>query len=234
ALKGFLKQGLSYPNARARALTACQESFSQGCAELLSSPNNILGIDYIKAVLRSGSGMVPVTVQRIGAGYHDGFPSQPGPEPDLPLSSALAIRQALGQGCPLTGLDGSMPREPLGILGSYMEKAPLLCPDDFSSLLYYRLLTEREQGYETYQDLSLNLSDRIRKSLDGFTGYEAFCDMLKTKDMTYTRISRCLLHILLGIKKEHMELGQSLGHAPYARMLGFRRQAAPLLGAIKR
>ena len=52
--------------------------------------------------------------------------------------------------------------------------------------------------------------------------------------MTYSRISRCLLHILLDIEKEHMELGRSLDYAPYARVLGFRKEALPLLTAIKR
>ena len=51
--------------------------------------------------------------------------------------------------------------------------------------------------------------------------------------MTYARISRCLLHILLGIKKDDMELGKKLDYAPYARVLGFRRSAAPLLSAVK-
>ncbi len=247
ALKDCLRQGLSYPNARVRSLSVCGEALPEGFAEILASPNNILGIDYIKAILRSHSDMVPVTVQRVGAGYHEGFRdeslSQPGSrqpdsrpgqeqEPRLSLSSALAIRQALLQGCPLPRLAGSMPREALQILSSYMEKTRFLHADDFSSLLYYRLLMERGQGYEKYLDVSQGLSDRIRRQLNGFTGYEGFCDLLKTKDMTYTRISRCLLHILLGIEKAHMAPGRNLGHAPYARVLGFRRQAAPLLGVI--
>lgn len=241
ALKSFLKQGLSYPGARAGAISACVEAgeaLPTGCGEILASPNNILGIDYIKAILRFDSDMVPVTVRRVGAGYHDGFHGgfhlQPesASEQDASLPSALAIRQALQQGCALPRLANSMPPEALEVLGSYREKGRLLRPDDFSSLLYYKLLMERGQGYEKYLDVSQSLSDRMARQLNGFAGYESFCDLLKTKDMTYTRISRCLLHILLGIEKAHMELGQSLGHAPYARVLGLRRQAAPLLGAI--
>lgn len=245
ALKASLKQGLSYPNARAGAISACREAgeaLPEGCGEILASPNNILGIDYIKALLRLESDMVPVTIQRVGAGYHEGFydgfpaPAQPasgpGQEQGPSLSSALAIRQALQQGCPLARLAGSMPGESLQILSSYTKKARLLHADDFSSLLYYKLLMEQGQGYEKYLDVSQSLSDRIARQLNGFSGYESFCGLLKTKNMTYTRISRCLLHILLGIEKAHMELGQSLGHAPYARVLGFRRQAAPLLEVI--
>ena len=227
ALKAFLKQGLSYPSARAGAISACREAgeaLPEGCGEILASPNNILGIDYIKALLRLESDMVPVTIQRVGAGYHEGFydgfpaPAQSASRPGPSLSSALAIRQALQQGCTLARLAGFMPGESLQILNTYTEKARLLHADDFSPLLFYKL--------------SQSLSDRIAGQLNGFAGYESFCELLKTKNMTYTRISRCLLHILLGIEKAHMALGQSLGHAPYARVLGFRRQAAPLLGAI--
>ncbi len=264
ALKDFLKQGLSYPDARGRALGAWGSGCFGGldgsdgsalpdnCGEIVASPNNILGIDYIKALLRFRSDMVPVTVQRIGAGYHEEAPLTDGPDgsdsladslcPDSSAhmagspcpapSSALAIRKALLEGCPLSRVAGSMPEAAAGILASCLENGRLLGCDDFSSLLYYKLLTEQGQGYEKYLDVSSGLSDRIRKQLNGFTGYEAFCDLLKTKDMTYTRISRCLLHILLGLEKSHMELG--LGYAPYARVLGLRRQAAPLLGAIKR
>ena len=241
ALKAFLKQGLSYPSARAGAISACREAgeaLPEGCGEILASPNNILGIDYIKALLRLESDMVPVTIQRVGAGYHEGFydgfpaPAQSASRPGPSLSSALAIRQALQQGCTLARLAGFMPGESLQILNTYTEKARLLHADDFSPLLFYKLLMEQGQGYEKYMDVSQSLSDRIAGQLNGFAGYESFCELLKTKNMTYTRISRCLLHILLGIEKAHMALGQSLGHAPYARVLGFRRQAAPLLGAI--
>ena len=103
ALKAFLKQGLSYPSARAGAISACREAgeaLPEGCGEILASPNNILGIDYIKALLRLESDMVPVTIQRVGAGYHEGFyggfpapaqpASRPGQEPGPSLSSALA------------------------------------------------------------------------------------------------------------------------------------------------
>ena len=230
ALKTFLKLGFSYPNARSQAVAECNP-FGKKCEELLSSPNNILGIDYIKALLNRQSEIIPVTVKRQGHGYHDRLCgiSHPGD-----LVSALAIRESLYSGRETRQSISHMPGEAGQILAAYLDGAKPVRANDFSSVLYYKLLTEREYGYEKYLDLSANLSDRIRNLLDKYTGFEDFCDLLKTKDMTYTRISRCLLHILLGIEKEHLELGKALDYISYARVLGFRRSAIPLLGAIKK
>ena len=92
---------------------------------------------------------------------------------------------------------------------------------------------ERETGYAKYLDVSSDLSDRIRNNLDSYRDYDSFCDLLKTKNMTYTRISRCLLHILLNFEQKTLELCKEIDYAPYARVLGLRRNADRLLSAIK-
>lgn len=272
ALKQLLKQGLSYPDARAKALLlqagllngggkACPEQYRfpennraeplsqptlpDNCEEILSSPNNILGIDYIKEIIKRKSILTPVTLKRLGAGYHDlsvpedmKLTKTSGPElpcrDDFPVSpvSALAIRQALRGGQLPGQLQLFMPRKALQLLDAYMSEAGLLYPDSLSGLLYYKLLLEKEQGYEKYLDVSAEFSNRIRNSLNAFTGFSSFCDILKTKAFTHTRISRCLVHILLGITREDMAGGKALDYAPYARVLGFRRSARPLLHAI--
>ena len=230
ALKRLLKEGAAYPDARSRALAAVRpHDLPEGWEEALSSPNNLLGTEYIKALLKRRSPIVPVTVKRLGAGYHE-----TSGDASCLLCSALAIRQALEQGADREALLCShMPPEAAGLLLLHLKERPPVHTDAFSSILYYKLLMERKYGYEKYLDLSSDLSDRIRKMLGSFTGYEAFCQLLKTRNMTYSRISRCLLHILLGIEKEHMALARSLDYAPYARVLGFRRKARPLLAALK-
>lgn len=228
ALRDFLKKGLSYPDARAKALSG-QAPFFAGCGELLAAPNNILGIDYLKTLFRRKSPILPVTVKRMGAGYHETL-SQAA---DIHMLSASAIRQALLEGQPLDRLRPSMPQAAGQLLDAYLAAHRPLVSDAFSDALYYKLLLEQEQGYERYLDISPDLSNRIQNRLNGFTGFGAFCDLLKTKALTHTRISRGLLHILLDIRKEDMLLGKSLDDAPYARVLGFRKSAIPLLGAIK-
>ena len=62
-----------------------------------------------------------------------------------------------------------------------------------------------------------------------FHSFEQFCQLLKTKDMTYTRISRIFTHLLLQITKDDYRLGRSLDYIPYLRILGFRKDASRLL-----
>lgn len=239
ALKESLRQGLSYPSARIRALGASGVcALPEDCEGILSSPNNILGVEYIRALYRRNSPIRPVTLCRAGAGYHDScLPERQIRPKDSPLPesacSALALRQALHRGKSLPRLSSHMPPEAAGLLAQYMAEHRPLRPDDFSSVLYYKLIAEKVSGYERYLDVSSGLSDRIGKHLRYYTGFEAFCDMLKTKNMTHTRISRCLLHILLGVEKSDLELGKREDYVPYARVLAFRRSAAPLLRAVR-
>lgn len=236
ALKDCLRQGLSFPAARARALPLC-DSRLERYRDILSSPNNILGVDYIRALAARKSGIIPVTIKRLGGGYHDGRLEEAHPgrggEGHAPFSSALAIREALRQGQPPSVAESHMPAEAGGLLRSYLAENRPLWPDDFSAVLYYKLLMEKENGFGKYLDVTDDLSNRIRNRLHEFNGFSGFCSLLKTKEMTYARISRCLLHILLGIEDGHMELGKSLDYAPYARVLGFRKASAPLLHAVK-
>nr|WP_318685538.1 nucleotidyltransferase [uncultured Acetatifactor sp.] len=225
SLKSNLRQGLSYPNARTWALLQYDPALS-GERDVLSSPNNILGIEYLKALLRRASNITPFTTIRVGADYHDRRLGEN-------QSSALAIRQAVFSRQDFGFLENQMPESACRIMIEYLKSAKPVHINDFSAALHYKLLLEKEGGYDCYLDVSPDLSDRIRRNLFGFTSFKGFCDLLKSKDTTYTRISRCLLHILLDMKNSDMESYQAMDYIPYARVLGFRRDASPLLSAIK-
>ncbi len=225
SLRQYLRQGLSYPNARTEALIQNYPFLNQ-YKGVFSSPNNILGIEYIRAILKSNSSLSPVTIQRRGPGYHSRLPEEE-------HCSALAIRQALYSGADESFLHSSMPESAASILSEQLKKTGAMRSNDLSDVLYYKLTMEKETGYEKYLDVSSDLSDRICRHMDEFHSFDGFCDLLKTKEMTYTRISRCLLHILLDIKKSDMERAKAMGYTPYARVLGFRRASSPLLGEIK-
>lgn len=231
-LQALLRQGLSYPTARTEVL---MKYLPEPAAhrEQLSSPNNILGIEYIKALLRQGSDIEPVTVRRVGTGYHDVDMSRCIGDAEAAFCSAQALRLAIFDGKPISELARCLPESVTALLSSHLSDNALLSENDLSDILYYKLLRERESGYEQYLDVSRELSDRIRKRLQEYAGFHAFCDLLKTKEMTHTRISRSLLHVLLDITKEDADLWRSQGLIPYARVLGFRRDAAELLSAIK-
>lgn len=225
-LKQLLCQGYSYPSARSEALMHYMPSLADS-NNIFRSPNNILGIEYLKALLRRKSSIAPVTVRRIGADYHDPLPGSTG------YCSALAIRQSVWAGDDITGLRSYVPANAYELLAAQKTDGKFIRSADLSTILYYKLLSEKEYGFEKYLDVSKALSDRIVNSLNSYQGFESFCDVLKTKEMTYARISRCLLHILLGLTRTNLHDCTRLGYTPYARVLGFRRDAAPLLSAIK-
>lgn len=106
-------------------------------------------------------------------------------------------------------------------------------PDDFSGILLGRLLAilqDPGQSFSDYAGVSGDLDRRIRNQLPSFVSWTQFCTLLKTRNLTYTSVSRALTHLLLGIRKEDL----SLCRPRYARILGCRKEALPLIGRIQR
>ena len=227
-LREGLRGGLSFPAARAKAMGYGEDE----AGSLLALPNNILGIEYCRALLGLQSAIRPVTLLRKGAGYHD---AQIHGEKDCSsgFSSAFAIRHALQKGGGFADICGSLPEETREIWQSGLREGGTVSEKDFSPLLRYRMLLEEENGFSSYADVTPDFSDRLRKNLNHFTDWHEFCLLQNSKDMTYTRISRCLCHILLGLTGEKQEASKRLSFSSYARPLGFRKNAVPLLHAIK-
>ena len=215
-LQDFLKEGKTFPEARSAALA------EEGAEEvkLLSSPNNILGVEYCQAVLRQRSPLSCFTIKREGNGYHD-------PSLNGALGSALAVRQALQSGTDVQALRFLLPDPSFD---SVCHSIPVFL-DDFSGLLNYRLLTEQEP--ERYAEIRPELAARIKKLAPGFASFDQRIKELKSRQLTYTGVSRGLIHLILGIEQRQMDLFKEAGFAPYARILGFRKSAAPLLRRIK-
>lgn len=222
ALRKGLKEGMAYPAARSRALA----EFLPNSAELLASPNNILGIEYMKALKSLNSKIRPVNIKRQGSSYHDtALPSDAFP-------SATAIRQKIYDTRPVSisqedPLAEQIPSSAYPLLKKAVSEGAFLDDDQISLLLHYRLLEENAESLCRYQDMSRELAGRIIRNRNQYLNFTQFCLLLKTKELTLTRIRRALLHVLLRIEK-----------APalpvYARVLGFRKEAAPLLSAIKK
>ena len=215
-LQDFLKEGKTFPEARSSALA--EEGAEE--AKLLSSPNNILGVEYCQAVLRQRSPLSCFTIKREGNGYHD-------PSLNGALGSALAVRQALQSGTDVQALRFLLPDPSFD---SVCRSIPVFL-DDFSGLLNYRLLTEQEP--ERYAEIRPELAARIKKLAPGFASFDQRIKELKSRQLTYTGVSRGLIHLILGIEQRQMDLFKEAGFAPYARILGFRKSAAPLLRRIK-
>lgn len=221
-----LKSGLSFPAARNAALAASAPQLSSHM-EVLSDPNNILGIEYCKAIIGRKSAIIPYTIRRAGSSYHEA-------SLDAVYSSALAIRSALTDTGSPESIQEQLPPSVYALLkGHYNMDYPIL-PDDLSALIHYQLLSEQTTGYTDHPDIDQELSDRILRLLPRYEHFTSFCELLKTKNRTYTRISRSLMHILLHIGREEFTSYCNEDYILYARMLGFRKDATPLLSAIKR
>lgn len=242
ALNKALKEGLSFPSARALAVRECAHAGSlsgvdvsssgslsgvdAAASDILGSPNNILGIEYLKALLaleKNGQhAPVPYTIKREGDGYLSHTLSEES------FCSAMALRKGIAEENPdlLRYVPESIRQE----FADTCQTKSALCADDFSGMLFYKLLSEKNSGYDAYLDVSSDLSDKIRKNLASFTTFSAFCEgSLKSKDITLTRVYRSLLHILLSIKKEDLPAA-----APYARILGFREASIEVFGCLSK
>lgn len=225
-LTAGLSSGLAFPKAREQALKNC-------CPDLCTSfsiekPNTILGIEYCKALYQCNSRINPVLIQRIGGEYHQ-------ITQDVLFSSASSIRNQLSHNISsFTDLRSQLPDASYQILKEHCEQSFPVFDEDLSALVRFALLTVQNHDYTPYLDVSTDLSNRIRKQLFAYESFHQFAALLKTKELTYSRICRCLLHILLGITDEHMMLAKSVDYVPYFRILGMKASASRLLGEIKK
>ena len=257
-LKETLRQGFSFPAARSRAaeeyrnlteriLPCCADDADcRRSASLLEEPNNILGVEYCRALIRRSSSIRPLTLPRRSSGYHD-------LSLDAEMASASAIRQALfqayeayktgnsgeaeagGAGTLLpASLENQLPPASRRLLAAALASYGPVRLNDFSSILSYQLLTLSRKKLSGFQDVGEDLAARMENCRFQFTTAEAFADLLKTRQLTHTRVTRALCHILLGLTQADLGARKAAGWPVYLRALGFRESARPLLAEIKK
>lgn len=201
-----LKKGLTHPAAR---LVALQKVYPELDASILDdASNNMLAIEYCKALYLLGSDIKPVTIKREGQAYLEKVIS----DADLEnFTSATAIRSALE-------------KDPVS-------RQKFVFLDDFSSILHYKLLPLDLTALMGYREVTESFARKILKHRNAFTSFTQFANLLWTKDTTYAKVCRTLMYILLDFKKDAWDVHNPV---PYARILGFRKDAAPLLSEIKK
>ena len=219
-LRKGLKAGLTYPQARAKAL-----EMEDTWASVLTSPNNILGIEYLRAAEDLHSPMEFYTISRKGSGYHEDTLEGA----NFPSASAIRgiIRNSLSKDKDL--LDILASHLPAVTHPAYTGAVPVFV-DDFSELLNAAVL--QMQATFSIADLSPELAARLAKPPYFPLSFEERIQALKTRQLTYTRVSRALLHLVLGMREEDISRWKDEGYALYARILGFRRQSSPLLSCL--
>ena len=206
----LVSQGISYATARAKALKAFLAE------DIISSPNNILGIEYCRYIFANNLDINIEVMKRQGNEYND-----------LSLSGSLSSASSIRQHYKLSQSFEAVPEEVINLYNN----SPFVTSDDISELLHYKLLTT--ESFEQYLDCNNDLSDRIKNKLPEFVSFSQFCEVLKTKNFEYSRISRVLCHILLGITEKDFKTAKEAGYISYIRMLGFSKNGSVLLSKIK-
>ncbi|WP_150268250.1 nucleotidyltransferase [Paenibacillus tepidiphilus] len=229
--------GASFPAAYSEAAAEAWNASSQGSflgeeepaavLHLLRQPNNSLGLHYLIALERLKSGIVPLTVPRTGAGFHD--PLQPGSS----IASATAVRRLLAEG-------GSpapyLPDYSLSILDRELAagRGPVTL-EDFRLPLRHTLLTRSAAELRGLHDMNEGLENRLLRvfsELEPFT-FDGLLLGLKSKRYTHTRLQRLLLHTLLNHRREEMTPQQLAQGPAYLRVLGFSAAGRQLLKRMK-
>ena len=224
-LRDFVRSGLSYPAARASALDLYFNEEIEDLYEILESPNNNLGIEYLRAIDRLGANITPYTIKRWKTEYNENRLFDD-------VASATAIRNMLYEE---DGVEKITPFVPPFVAREFLMKHGISTPiraNDFSQILQYRLETEKDHLTD-YLDFSPELAERVRNLLPDCYNFKEWAAALKTKAYTRTRTNRILLHLILNIRTEDLQRYKDEDYCMYARILGFRSVSAPLLKEIR-
>lgn len=226
-LNKALAEGLSYPAARQTALL----EYLPECKDIISGSNNILAIEYIKAILGNNLNMTYYPVLREGAGYNDDTDN-------AEFASAFGIRKMLmsdEHDRLKTYLTPVMYEEI-----SNSKNCPLF-PDDFSNIFNHKMLflkqqcninhTDFAEKLAEYEDITAELANRFAAAFTGRDNIAEFAMKVKSKNIVYSRICRCIMHIILEIRKSMSDFYNNI---PYIRLLGFNKTGQLYLGSIKK
>jgi len=214
-----LRDGVNYPVARSEVLVGLLPEVP---AEILNSPNNILGIEYLKALRNTNSRIEPHTIKRLGAGYHDtGVTAQ--------VASATGIRKMIAEG---EDVENLLPQPCWKILGEALLTGRRLDAGRLFVTLQALLLQEPETFKEIYLvddgvDRRLNLAALKAGS------FEELVSEIKSRQWTLTRIQRILMYVLLQIRAVEMNAFLQMGPL-YLRLLGSSEKGRKLLARARR
>jgi cytidyltransferase-like protein len=213
-IKKWLGDGYSYPTAHAKASI---EVFGEG-KEL--NPNDILGVEYIKAIKHWNAPIEPYPIVRIAKGYHS-------IEIEGDIASATAIRKNLEKN--IAQILNVVPEKSLKILIEEYERGALISLADFYPLLRYEIL-RNYKNLKNIQDMEIGFENKLFECSLNNSNFEDFYSEALSKRFTRGRFQRILIHILLGITKEITE--ETKKNVPYIRVLGFNKKGRKYLKNI--
>ena len=236
----YTANGISYAAARQKVV---EKLTDKDTAAMLTSSNNILAVEYLKAIIKNNYAIKPYTVQRQGDAYND-----------TNIRSDYASATALRGNLKADNISKYIPVKAGLILSS---NANYIYPDDITEVLFTRLLDilfasnyDKNVFIENvmqYPDVSKEIAGRLYKSAmdmitrtvpqgaeskdNGVFSFGSLCEHIKTKEVPLSRIKRALVRITLGLDKKHME---KYANEPYIRVLGFDKKGQEYLSYIRK
>jgi len=236
----YTANGISYAAARQKVV---EKLTDKDTAAMLTSSNNILALEYLKAIIKNNYAIKPYTIKRQGDSYND-----------TDIRSEYASATALRGNLKADNISKYIPVKAGLILSS---NTNYIYPDDITEALFTRLLDilfassyDKNVFIENvmkYPDVNKEIAGRLYKSaMDmitrtvphgaGSKDNEAFsfgslCEHIKTKEVPLSRIKRALVRITLGLDKKHMK---KYSNEPYIRVLGFDKKGQEYLSHIRK
>ena len=195
----YVKQGYNYPTSLSLAL-------QKHIGIKIDSPNDLLGISYIKAIKKLNSKIKPITIKRTND-YHDS-------KANNKISSATSIRNLINNN---KSVKKYVPEQTL----KYIKKIDL---NDFYLIIKYKIMTE---DLTKYQDIDINLNNLLKKHIIESDSVEELINHVKCKNYTYNKLKRCLSHILCCLQKDNYKI-------EYIHILGFNQKGKNYLNKLKK
>lgn len=219
-----LKKGNSFPKARENALMMYLNDIKR-YANVMAGSNNILAIEYLKALKRTKSMINPIGIKREKVLYNDKYIVDE-------FASATAIRKML-MTKQLGDISKVMPRNSYLLLGEELKKGHYVIDiSRFEKEIIYNLRKMSLEDISKLPDVSEGLENSIKNAADSCNTIEELINIVKTKRFTQTRIQRILLYSLLGITKKQMEMSRKV--TPYVRVLGFNNKGKEIISEMMR
>lgn len=208
-VKSFLSTGISYANARQKAV----ESFSQECSEILSSPNNILAVEYICAINKLNFTTEIFPVKRIGVGHDSNKTCNN-------FSSASNIRELIRKNCNYSDF------VPSNLL-STMNESEFADISIIDASLMFKLRSLTLEEIKLLPDISEGIENRIFQAIKDAKSLNDLCMRVKTKRYTYSRIKRIILSACFSIDNSYLKK-----QPPYIQVLGINKKGEEILSHI--
>lgn len=228
-IKEEMKNGVSYPEALTRSV---EKIYGAQTAAVLREPNNLLGIEYMKALRELGSGIKPFIVGRRSAAHGESLEMLHERKQEQCIASGTAVRKAVYAGG-ARAAEMLVPDTSFSIISGYERSSGFSFTEyrdkikkNMFELLKYKIITSDESEIAEVYGVAEGLENRLKSCISGAEDIDGLIDSVKSKRYTRARISRTLMHLLINLRTTDFEM---LRETYCARVLGFSPTGGKLL-----